>query len=56
MEELHDIASNYNQKTTTDTGYTERSVDVSNYREVMGQNMSGIERINPHRQNRFKPE
>jgi hypothetical protein len=56
MEELHDIASNYNQKTTTDTGYTEHSVDVSNYREVMGQDISGIERINPHRQNRFKPE
>jgi hypothetical protein len=56
MQELHDIASNFNQKTTTDTGYTEHSVDVSNYREVMGQNISGIERINPHRQNRFKPE
>ena len=58
MEQLHDIASNYNQRTTTDTAYQQHSVDVSTgYREVMGQDLSEqIDRINPHRQNRFKPE
>ena len=57
MEQIHDVASNFNQRTTTDTAYQEHSVDISSgYREVMGQDMSGIDRINPHRQNRFKPE
>lgn len=57
MEQIHDVASKFNQRTTTDTAYQEHSVDTSSgYREVMGQNMSGIDRINPHRENRFKPE
>ena len=58
MQDLHDIAENFNKQKTTDIGYQEHSVDTSSgYREVMGQDLSEqIDRINPHRQNRFKSE
>jgi len=56
IQMLIDDAERYNQQRTTDIAYEPHSVDVSTgYREVMGQNLSEqIDRINPHRQNRFR--
>ena len=57
IETLIQEAENYNKRTTTDIAYKPHSIDVSTgYREVMGEDLQGIDRINPHRQNRFKPE
>lgn len=58
IQSLINEADNYNKKTTTDIAYEPHSVDVSTgYREVMGEGFTPqINRINPHRQNRFKPE
>jgi len=58
IQMLIEDAENYNEQKTTDIAYQPHSVDVSTgYREVMGQNLSEqIDRINPHRQNRFRPQ
>ena len=57
IQMLIEDAENYNKQKTTDIAYESHSVDVSTgYREVMGQDFTPeIDRINPHRQNRFKP-
>ncbi|MAO21170.1 MAG: hypothetical protein CMJ25_10505 [Phycisphaerae bacterium] len=56
IQMLIEDAEKYNEQRTTDTAYEPHSVDVSTgYREVMGQDMPPqIDRINPHRQNRFR--
>ena len=59
MEMLFEDAERYNQQKTTDIPYEylSHTVDVSNYHQVMGQGfISEIDRVNPHLQNRFKPE
>jgi len=58
IQDLIEEAERYNQQKTTDIAYKPHSVDIpKNYTQVMGQNLSEqIDRINPHRQNRFRPE
>ena len=63
IQMLIEDAERYNQQKTTDIAYDyqDNSVDIkTGYHEVMGQDMSQkppeIDRVNPHRQNRFKPQ